>query len=170
MRKFPGDLTVYACYSLEEISPIINSKYSQLGRPLIGTLARYAFQKMVPEIIPNHLALVYAIPIDDHVRQRGSHSAILVQILGRFGFCPLYGSLRANSRESYAGKSYRFRIENPRNFAYTGLSAVQAVLVDDVVTTGLTMQEAKEELERHEVEVLFGLVLADARSAEEQNS
>lgn len=170
VRKLSAELTVYACYPLDEVSLIVNSKYSQLGKPLIGALARHAFQKIVPEIMQEHPPSIHAIPIDDHVRHKGSHSALLSQALSQFGFRPLYASLRAGSRESYAGKNYRFRIENPRNFSYDGPAGIQAVLVDDVVTTGLTMQEAKAELEQKGVKVLFGLVLADAREAENQNS
>jgi competence protein ComFC len=40
---------------------------------------------------------------------------------------------------------------------------IQVILVDELVTTGLTILEAKECLENHGCEVLFALTLSDAR-------
>lgn len=37
------------------------------------------------------------------------------------------------------------------------------ILVDDVVTTGLSLLEARELLEKNNIEVLFALVLANAK-------
>jgi competence protein ComFC len=54
-------------------------------------------------------------------------------------------------------------LENPREFYYTGEQGIEAILIDDIITTGVTLQEAQQELERHGVEVLFAVTLADAR-------
>ena len=37
------------------------------------------------------------------------------------------------------------------------------VLIDDIVTTGSTLKEAHDALKKHDVNVLFALVLADAK-------
>ncbi len=69
----------------------------------------------------------------------------------------------AQNRVSYAGKTLQYRIENPRNFIYKGTSSVDAILVDDIITTGITLQEAQNVLLSHGVNVLFALTLADAK-------
>ncbi len=74
-----------------------------------------------------------------------------------------FSTLHASSDVKYAGKSLEFRLNNPRNFKYTGPKNIDVVLVDDIVTTGSTLKEAKEVLKNHNVNVLFSLVLADLR-------
>jgi len=75
----------------------------------------------------------------------------------------LYSTLHSQSNVTYAGKSLEFRLKNPRNFKYSGARNIDVVLVDDVVTTGTTINEAKEVLKKYGVNVLFTLVLADLR-------
>jgi competence protein ComFC len=42
---------------------------------------------------------------------------------------------------------------------------VHAILVDDIITTGITLQEAQKVLMQHGVNVLFALTLADVEEA-----
>jgi len=56
-----------------------------------------------------------------------------------------------------------FRLENSRDFRYSGKSDIEAILVDDTITTGITLQEAYILLEKYNVNVLFALTLADAK-------
>jgi competence protein ComFC len=56
-----------------------------------------------------------------------------------------------------------FRLNNPRNFEYKGEKNRSVILVDDVVTTGTTLKEAKEVLANYGVKVEFCLVLVDKR-------
>ena len=53
-------------------------------------------------------------------------------------------------------------MDNPRDFIYKGSSNIEVILVDDLITTGLTIQEAKELLLEYNVTVLFALTLGDA--------
>ncbi len=76
---------------------------------------------------------------------------------------PLYGSLRAQNYESYSGKSRAYRQANKRDFVFTCKDEIDAILIDDIVTTGSTLQEAHETLKKQGVNVLFALVLADAK-------
>jgi len=105
---------------------------------------------------------IFAIPIDDHVRHGYSHSAILAKATKPF-LMPLYGSLRAKNHESYSGKSKTFRQVNKRDFIFTCKDEIDVILIDDIVTTGSTLEEAYETLKKHGVNVLFALVLADAK-------
>jgi competence protein ComFC len=64
---------------------------------------------------------------------------------------------------SYSGQSLEFRLSNPRKFTYTGKKNIDAILVDDIITTGTTLQEAMIVLKKNGVRVQFALTLADAR-------
>ena len=67
----------------------------------------------------------------------------------------------AKNRVNYSGRSLQYRLENPRDFVYTGKSGVDVILVDDIITTGITLQEAQKVLIKKGVNVLFALTLAD---------
>jgi len=67
----------------------------------------------------------------------------------------------AQNRVHYAGKDLQFRLNHPRHFTYTGKSYIDVILVDDIITTGITLQEAQKVLIQHNVNVLFALTLAD---------
>ena len=69
----------------------------------------------------------------------------------------------AQNNINYAGKDLQFRLKNPRNFKYSGQKNIDVILVDDIVTTGSTLNEAKQTLQQYGVNVIFSLVLADKR-------
>jgi len=107
--------------------------------------------------------MVFVIPIDDHTRHGFSQTAILAKALKSEVLSPIYASLRAKNDIKYAGKDLDFRLKNPRNFEYKGNKNIKVILIDDVITTGTTMLEAKNTLQKYGCEVLFGLCLADAK-------
>ena len=109
----------------------------------------------------NYPQTLNVIPIDDKIDKGYSHTAILVNSMKKDK--KLYSTLHSQSNVKYAGKSLEFRLNNPRNFKYTGPKNIDVVLVDDIVTTGTTLKEAKEVLRKEGVNVLFSLVLADLR-------
>jgi competence protein ComFC len=76
---------------------------------------------------------------------------------------PLNGALLSSNHITYARKTLQYRLDNPRDFRYCGYEGIDAILVDDIVTTGITLQEAQNKLREHGVNVLFALTLADAR-------
>lgn len=104
---------------------------------------------------------LFVIPVDDKPRWGYSHTAILAKELAKLGCRPLFGRLRAQKRVSYSGKPLSFRIKNPRDFIYRGDGNIDAVLVDDIVTTGLTLQEARQTLQKYGVRVKMAIALAD---------
>lgn len=75
----------------------------------------------------------------------------------------LHASLLAQNSVTYAGKTLAYRLSNPRDFHYSGPNDIDAILVDDIITTGVTLQEAQKSLTQHGVNVLFALTLADAK-------
>lgn len=163
-RELTPGFEVYSFYKYSNIRNLIAAKYTPVGRAIYRIMARNAF-KVFAESLKYDSPLT-VIPIDDKVGKGFSHTAVLASYLGQFPFKVKYGTLHAQNNASYSGKSYRFRIENPRNFKYRGTENIDAILVDDVVTTGLTLLEARESLIRQDVNVLFALTLSDAREEE----
>ena len=76
-----------------------------------------------------------------------------------------HSALMAQNRVKYSGKSLQFRLENPREFHYTGKPDVDVIIVDEIITTGITLQEAQKVLISHGVNVLFALTLADVEES-----
>ncbi len=160
-RELENDFFVYNFYEYEEIKNLISTKYKFHGDRVFNILAKLAFKKFSNNF--NFTTNVVAIPIDDHTRHGFSQSAILARYLKSKNIKPIYNTLKATNIVKFAGKDLEFRQNNQRNFIYTGTNNLQVILVDDLVTTGLTILEAKECLENHGCEVLFALTLSDAR-------
>ncbi|MCF6341155.1 MAG: ComF family protein, partial [Sulfurimonas sp.] len=75
---------------------------------------------------------------------------------------PLHSKLRAKNSISYSGKSKEFRLLNPRNFKLNKFKNKEIILVDDIITTGSTLNQAIQTLQQNDKEILFCLTLADA--------
>ncbi|MCV6607872.1 MAG: phosphoribosyltransferase family protein [Campylobacterales bacterium] len=73
---------------------------------------------------------------------------------------PLYNSLRSRNSVQYAGKDLAFRKTNPKGFYLKKKPKNPVILLDDVVTTGTTLLEAKKVLEENGAEVLFAITIA----------
>jgi len=158
-REIDKDFFVYSFYTYGEIKELLNCKYEFYGDRVLNILAKLSFEKFASNF--DFTNQIYAIPIDDFVKKDFSHSAILVHHLKSKYITPIYNTLHAKHRVKYAGKSLEFRKQNIRDFRYSGEKNIQAILVDDIVTTGLTMKEAKKVLEENGCEVLFALTLSD---------
>ena len=155
-RTLDTGLEVVSFYAYEEIEPFLLTKHTPHGWFLYRQLAA----SVLPWVENGHgLA---AVALDDDARGGYSHTALLARALKKRGYRPLVGALRAKNRLSYAGQPLAFRLANPRNFEYRGPRGAEAVLVDDIVTSGLTLQEAHGALLRSGVEVVGAFVLADA--------
>ena len=161
-KELEKDFFVYSFYSYEEIEPYILSKYYFHGDRVFNILAKLAFAKFASNF--SYPTLVYALPIDDHSRHDFSHTAILAKHLKAPLIKPLYNVLKASNIVKYAGKDLEFRQKNPRKFVYKGASNIDVVLIDDLMTTGTTILEAKKVLKKHNVNVLFALTLSAFRS------
>jgi len=161
-RELSKDFFVYSFYKFDEVKEFINTKYEFYGDRVFSILASLSFQKFAQNF--NYENEVYAIAIDDHTRHEFSHTAILSKSLKSKYITPSFNKLKATNIVKYAGKNLEFRKKNKRNFIYQGKENIQVILIDDLVTTGSTMIEAKEVLESHNCEVLFGLSISDANS------
>lgn len=150
----------YSFYSFSEIEDLITSKYYFHGDRVYEILAKLSFKKFAESFIFDEL--VYSIGIDEHTRHEFSQTAILSRHLKSKYIKPLYSQLRASNIVKYAGHDLEFRQKNKRRFK-TKLSNKKIILVDDLITTGTTILEAKKTLEKKNNEVLFSLTLADAK-------
>jgi len=155
---------VVSFYPYEEISELIKYKYSKFGSRVFNLLSNYSFKPFGKYLSGKLDEKIYAIGIDDRVKRGYSHTAILVKNLKSKNIKPLFSVLHATNDVSYAGKTLSFRLENPRNFIYTGKKGIKAVLVDDVLTTGTTLNEAEEVLKKNGVEVVYKIVLSDLKA------
>jgi len=156
-RKLPNGLDVVSFYAYEAIEPFLLTKHLPHGWRVYRILADRAFR-----VLRMRERDCRAVPVDDAISWGYSHTALLVKGLQKRGYRPLFNVLRAANPVAYAGKSLAFRLAHPRNFRYTGPGGLEAVLVDDIVTTGLTLREARTTLQNAGVRVVGAIVLADA--------
>lgn len=152
---------VYYFYSYNDIKELLSTKHYMHGGFVISHLSRLSLAKFASEF--SFGSSVAVVPLDDNTRSGYSHTAILAKALSNSELTPIYRALRATNRVKYAGKSLEFRRQNPRGFKLLKDIKTPVILVDDIITTGTSMLEAKKILNKAGVNVLFGLVLADAR-------
>ncbi len=160
-RELEKDFFVYSFYGYEEVKKLLNTKYEFYGDKIFNILGKLAFKKFALNF--EFDKLLTAIPIDDHTRHQFSQSAILTKHLKSKYIKPKYTTLKATNIIKYAGKDLKFRQKNKRKFKYSGKSNLKIILVDDLVTSGLTILEAKKVLEKNGCEVIFALTLSDAK-------
>lgn len=160
-RILQDGFKIYSFFDYSEVKILLASKHKFYGNFVYKFLANLSFKKFAKEF--KFYSPLNAIPIDDRINFGYSHTAILARALKNNEIKPLYSALHATSNLSYAGKDLTFRLKNPRNFRILKIPSHPVILIDDIVTTGTTLTEAKKTLEKAGCEVLFGLVLADAK-------
>lgn len=159
-RELEKDFYNYSFYSFSEIEEFITSKYYFHGDRVFNILAKLSFQKFAQSFEFDEL--VYSVGIDEHTRHEFSQTAILSKHLKSKYIRPIFSQLKASNIIKYAGKDLEYREKNKRKFK-TNLTNKKVILVDDLITTGTTILEAKKTLEKKNNEVLFSLTLADAK-------
>jgi competence protein ComFC len=162
-KRKVGTLEVVSLFKYKNIESFLLTKHTPVG----FRLYRYFSKQFVKPFLDNfatHIDTpVTLIAIDEKVQSGYSHTALLSHNSKSPKIALSHATLLAQNSVSYAGKSLEYRLNNPRDFHYTGEAGIEVILIDDIITTGVTLQEAQQELERHGVEVLFALTLADAR-------
>lgn len=162
VRELENDFKVYSFYKYNDIKHLLHSKHKFYGYFIFNALARISFTKFKEFFAPQEF--INAVPLDDKV-ENGlySHSAILARYLKSKFIQPLYKVLHAHSQVKYSGQSIAFRQAHKRQYKLLKKPKFPVILIDDIVTTGLSLLEAKELLEKNKIPVLFALVLADAK-------
>lgn len=159
-RKIRGNIDVYSFYKYREIEKLLHTKHTDLGFYIYSLLAKIAFRRFGKSF--SFEGAVASLGIDEHVRHGYSHTAVLNKALTSEHIYPRFNRLMATSKESYSGKSFQYRLLHPRRFVVSAFNEQYVILVDDIITTGMTLTQAVEALEKEGKEVLFCLTLADA--------
>ncbi len=160
-----GNLEVISFFDYYLIADIIKSKYHLSGYRVYKYLAKRFFQAFLAEYAKSFKNRIYLIGIDENVQRGFSNIALLTHFgaKGAKNLTPMHNALKAQNRVSYAGKSLEFRLTHPRNFVYNGLKDIEAILIDDTITTGTTIYEAHKVLVANGVKLHFALTLASAK-------
>lgn len=158
-----GTLDVISFYPYAAIASLLHTKHKPEGYRIYRRLARMTMQPFIKEFAESLESDVYIVGVDEYVGSGYSHTALLAHAMRTQKTKVLHGKLLAKNRVSYSGKDLQFRLNHPRDFRYTGKRGIDVILVDDTVTTGITLQEAQGVLLQHGVNVLFALTLADAK-------
>jgi len=156
-----GNLKVISFFDYYLTVEFIKSKYTVSGYRIYKFLAKKFFAPFIKTYV-DHLfsRKIYLIGIDENVKRGYSNIALLTHYgAKKAGIKVLHNSLKAKNRVQYAGKSLEFRLENPREFVYKGPKNIDAILIDDTVTTGTTLEEAHRVLKKSGVNVHFARIL-----------
>ncbi len=156
-----GTLDVISFFKYSTLESLLLTKHKPEGFRIYKALAKMVLNPFIKEFSEHDTGDVYLVGIDEHVKSGYSHTALLTRAMKTKYIVPQYSSLMARNRVNYSGKSLQFRLDNPRDFIYTGKKDVDVILVDDIITTGITLQEAQKVLLENDVNVLFALTLAD---------
>jgi len=156
-----GTLDVISFFRYSTLESLLHTKHKPEGYRIYKVLAEMTVKPFIKEFVESDDRDVYIVGIDEMVKNGYAHVALLTRAMKRPYAIPQHSALMAQNRVNYSGKSLQFRLENPRDFVYTGKSNIDVILVDDIITTGITLQEAQKVLLSHNVNVLFALTLAD---------
>lgn len=159
-RKILNNIEVISFYKYSDIKNLLFTKHTDLGYYIYNILALNSFAKFATEF--QHTDAITSIAVDDNVKSGYSHTAILNKTLKSKYIKPQFNKLRAKNDISYSGKSKEFRLLNPRDFSFKDETTKDIILVDDIITTGLTLTQATQSIQNSQKEVLFCLTLADA--------
>ena len=156
-----GTLDVISFYKYATLESLLLTKHKPEGYRIYKALANMTMKPFIEEFTENAEGDVYIIGVDEYVKSGYAHVSLLTRTMKTKKTIPLHSTLMAQNRVNYSGKDLQFRLANPRNFKYTGKKNIDVILVDDIITTGITLQEAQKVLMQHGVNVLFALTLAD---------
>lgn len=159
-RKILNNIEVISFYKYSEIKELLHTKHTDLGFYIYSILAKKSFKKFAHEFEFPHA--IHSIAIDDNAKSGYSHTALLNKELKSKFITPLFNKLRATNSTSYSGKSKEFRLLHPRNFEFKEFQERSIILVDDIITTGFTLTQAIQTMQKANKEVLFCITLADA--------
>ncbi len=151
---------VISFYKYKDIKELLHTKHTDLGYYIYNILAKNSFKRFAEEF--EYKQIINSVAVDDHTKNGYSHTAILNKHLNSKQIKPLQNKLIAKNDINYSGKSKQFRLQNPRDFELKDLKYQQIILVDDIITTGSTLNQAINTAKKNTYEVLFCLTLADS--------
>jgi len=158
-----GTLDIVSFYRYSTIESLLISKHKPEGFRIFRYLSSITMQPFIDRFLREDSLVVYIIGVDEKIKNGYSHVACLTHKMKKDRSKVLHASLLSQNSISYAGKTLQYRLDNSRDFIYNGPSGIDVILVDDIVTTGITLQEAEQTLKKYGVNILFALTIADAR-------
>ena len=161
-KRSVDSLNVISFFGYKNIERFIVSKFDYTGYRIYKYFALNYIKPFLKSFEEGIDSDCYIIAIDENIKRGYSHTAVLAHYGATKRIKPLHSVLMAKNRVEYAGKSLQYRLNNPREFIYTGKKDIDVILIDDIITTGLTLKEAKNKLNQFNVNVLFALTIADA--------
>ena len=162
IRKLDNNFKVYYFYKYNDIKHLLYSKHKFHGYFIYNFLSKIISSKFKDIFCVDEI--INVIAIDDRVENMlYSHCAIIAKNLKTDYIKPIFNVLKSTNLVKYSGKDLKFREKNKRKFKLLKNIKYPVILVDDIVTTGSTILEAREILEKNKIKVLFALVLADAK-------
>jgi competence protein ComFC len=159
-RKILNNIEVISFYKYSDIKDLLHTKHTDLGYYIYSILANNSLKLFAQNF--EYSEVVSSIAIDDNIRSGYSHTAILNKALKSKYIKPEFNKLRAKNSVSYSGKSREFRLMNQRDFIFEHTSIKDIVLIDDIITTGSTLTQALNIINKNGLKALFCLTLADA--------
>lgn len=159
-RNIAGKLPVHSFYKYDEIEALLLTKHTDLGYYLYKIMAEASFRAFAERFETEEAVAV--IGVDDHVKHGYAHTALLARAMKGKNLTPRHAVLHDRSGHRYSGQDFQYRLTHPRDFVLKAFPETKVILVDDILTTGLTLTQAAETLEMAGKEVLFCLTLADA--------
>lgn len=160
-----GTLDVISFFKYSTLESLLLTKHKPEGYRIYKALAKMTMKPFIEEFVESDDRDVYIVGIDEHVKSGYAHVALLTRAMKTNCSIPQHSALMAGNRVNYSGKTLQYRLEHPRDFVYTGKSDIDVILIDDIITTGITLQEAQKVLTGHGVNVLFALTLADVEES-----
>ncbi len=165
IEKRVGNLEVISFFDYYLVSELVKSKYIISGYRFYKYIAKKFFQPFIKAYTNSYKGdnKIYVIGIDENVLRGYSNIALLTHYGTKNSNAKaLHYVLKASNNIQYAGKSLEFRLNNPRGFVYSGPKNIDAILIDDVITTGTTIEEASRVLKNSGVNIHFALTVANA--------
>jgi len=159
-KRVVGNLEVYSFFKYQYIEDLLFTKHTPQGFQVFKALAKLSFKPFMQKFMQEDERTIYVVGVDESVKSGYAHVALLTHEMKMKNVKVQHAKLMARNQVNYSGKKLQFRLENPRDFVYTGKKGVEVILVDDIVTTGTTLIEAVSVLRQSGVEVLFALTLA----------
>ncbi len=160
IRLLSDGTKVYSFYKYRDIEHLLKTKHTYIGAAVYHILAMNSFHKFKKEFIFEKVSI---IPIDDEPKSGYSHTAILAKVLKSKQNRVYFKALRAHNKVNYSAKTLAYRLANPRDFTFHKKTISNIVLVDDIITTGTTINEAIKTIKKAGESPMFALTLADAR-------
>jgi competence protein ComFC len=159
-----GTLDIHSFFRYSSIETLLLTKHTPVGWRLYRWMGEHFLRPFIDTFAREQSSDIAIIGVDERPKGGYAHIATLTHPLRRIPRIEVqHATLIAGEDVSYAGQPLQYRVDHPREFRYTGPSNIEAILIDDIVTTGITLHEAWQVLQDAGVDVLFAVTLADAR-------